>query len=511
MNDRTRRIFRKAVEKGRAYTFSDLTLQDIPSNVLPTQSNLGCNVTYNYRLKKPIISAAMDTVTEADMAVTMAKNGGLAVIHRNLSIEDQVAQVEWVRRQVHYGGKINNPVTFLENNTVAELQHAVQQNNWSFTSFPITDHNSCLVGMVTKDELGFVGNDNPQLKDIMKPLGKLIISNESIDAEEAFRIMSGGKVKKLPLVSSSGGLKGMYVWADVRKNQETRAEFSLDKSGRLLVAAAVGPGPDERERIDKLVEVGCPILVVDCSHGACKAVAEQIIYIRKKDVDIIAGNVASYESAMYLLKNANPDAIKVGISPGSICTTRKVTGHGVPQLTAIYQVRAALQDCTELKGRNPIPIIADGGITCSGDIVKALVAGADCVMLGGALAGTDESPGEIITQNNKKYKSYRGMGSRAAMTERSGSRTRYFKGNTSTEMVTEQQQNKITPEGIEALVEYKGTVTSILDELCGGIQSGMAHSNATTIDQLRQNAIFWLQSSAGYVEGNPHSVVDYRN
>ena len=415
----------------------------------------------------------------------------------------------WVRRQVHYGGKITLPTSFNQNNTVAELQRASSENGWSYTSFPIVDDASCLVGMITKDELEFVSGGNPELKAIMKPLGKLFVGDVNTDAEKAFEIMSTNKVKKLPLCDIAGCLNGMYVWADVRKNQETRSQFSLDTSGRLLVAAAVGPGLFERERIDKLVEVCCPILVVDCSHGACVEVVEQIQYIRQiaPKVDIIAGNVASYDSALYLLVHACPDALKVGIGPGSICTTRRVTGHGVPQLTAIFEVYRAIlvylrAHCTS------IPIIADGGITCAGDIVKTFIVGADCVMLGSMLAGTDEAPGTVTTQGTKKYKSYRGMGSRSAMAERSGSRARYFKGNTGTELVTKQQQTKITPEGIEGLVEYKGTVTSIMDEICGGIQSGMAHSNAMTIPELRESARVWVQTVAGHIEGNPHSVIE---
>nr|QBK87533.1 MAG: uncharacterized protein LCMAC201_04440 [Marseillevirus LCMAC201] len=504
MNPKNISLFTNAAKKNIAYTFSDITLRDIPSNVLPSEVDTTCNVTTNYTLKKPLISAAMDTVTEAEMAVIMAKNGGLGVIHRNLSIDDQVSQIEWVRRQVHYGGKITRPTTFNQNNTVAELQRESIENGWNYTSFPILDDDECLVGMVTKDELEFVNNGNPQLHSIMKPLDKLFISDDSTDIEKAYQIMSTKKIKKLPLCDATGHLNGMYVWGDVRKNQETRSQFSLDHSGRLLVAAAVGPSPVERERISKLINIGCPILVVDCSHGACLEVTKQIKYIRQiaPKVDIIAGNIASYDSAIYLLTNAPPDALKVGIGPGSICTTRRVTGHGVPQLTATFEVYKALLNYPD------IPIIVDGGITSSGDIVKSFIVGADCVMLGSMLAGTDEAPGEVIIQGNKKYKSYRGMGSRSAMAERSGSRARYFKGDTGTELVTIQQQSKITPEGIEGFVEYRGAVASILDDICGGIQSGMAHSNAKTIPKLREHADIWIQTVAGHIEGNTHNVIE---
>lgn len=492
-------FFKRANKKGFAYTFDDVTLQDIPSNVLPTVADLSCRVTKNYTLRVPLISAAMDTTTEAEMAVTMAKNGGMGVIHRNMSVKEQALQVEWVRRQVHYGGMISNPVTFNDNDTIADLQASVEKNGWNFSSFPIINKNKILVGMITKKELSFA-NGNPKLKEIMKPLSKIRVVQE-IDVANAYKIMVDYKIKKVPVVSDLGTLVGLYVWSDVRKDEETKNKFSLDKQGRLLVAAAVGPGENERERIDQLIEAECPIIVVDCSHGACNSVVEQVNYIKNhKGVDVIAGNIASFESAEYILANSEPDALKVGIGPGSICTTRRVTGHGIPQLSAVYQVRQA---CAGL------PVIADGGITCSGDIVKAIAVGADCIMMGSVLAGTNESPGNIITQNGKKYKSYRGMGSRAAMSECSGSRSRYFKQDQDNELLTMQQQNKITPEGVEALVEYKGSVVSVIEELCGGIQSGLAHSNANNFHELKKNAKFWLQTSSGYIEGKPHNIINF--
>ena len=488
----------------KAFTFNDITLADIPSNIIPTDACITANVTRDIQIKKPIISAAMDTVTEAEMAVAMAKNGCLGVLHRNLTIEEQVKQLMWVRRQVHNGGKIERPITFLDTDTVADLQHSIRISNWRFTSFPIVDITGILVGMVTKDELSFVDATNPTLKEIMKPIDHLVTAPESTDPDTAFGIMIEKRVKKLPLVDIDGKLLGMYVWADVRRDKETRSEFSLDRDGRLLVAGAVGP--TDYKRVDALITAGCQILVIDCSHGACKSVLDILSYIRKNNVAVIAGNIASYDSARYLLESETPpDALKVGIGPGTICTTRRVTGHGVPQVTAISEVRRACKDL-----QMSIPIIADGGITCSGDIVKALAGGANCVMLGGMLAGTDESPGDIITRDNKKYKNYRGMGSRAAMSERSGSRDRYFKGaniDRTGERVTVQQAQKITPEGIEAVVEYKGPVGVILEELCGGVCSGMAHSNARTIGELQTNAVIWEQTMSGYVEGNPHNVI----
>ena len=488
----------------RALTFNDITLADIPSDILPTQADLTANVTATIKIKKPIMSAAMDTVTEAQMAVAMAKNGCLGVLHRNLSIDEQVEQLCWVRRQVHNGGKIENPITFLHSQTLADLQRDRSDSGWIFTSFPIVDENNVLQGMVSKDELAFIGHDNPPLSQLMKPIDKLIVGGEFTTPDEAFEIMFQNKIKKLPLTNNDKILRGMYVWSDVRQDKETREEFSLDADGRLLVAAAVGPGVADRQRIDKLVSAGCKLLVIDCSHGACSSVVEQLKYIRREhDVSIIAGNIASFQSADYLLRcGYPPDALKVGIGPGTICTTRKVTGHGVPQITAVSQVCKA-RDLSKLN----VPVIADGGITCSGDIVKALAVGADCVMLGSMLAGTDESPGEIVTRGNKKYKNYRGMGSRSAMNERSGSRDRYFKSNSGGDLLTQRQAEKIAPEGVEALVEYKGSVSGIINEMCGGVRSGMAHSNATCIDELKKNAVVWEQTVAGFAEGNPHNII----
>jgi IMP dehydrogenase len=499
-------FFEKAAKKNQSYTFSDITFKDLPSSIIPSQVKLDTQITRNYTLKTPIISAAMDTVTEATMALAMAKIGGLGVIHRNLSVADQVAQVEWVRRQVHYGGIVSDPVCFQTTDTLADLQQTIKKQQLTFTSFPIVA-GQLLRGMITRDELDFVRDSNPLLETIMKPIDQLVTANAGISTEDAYRIMQNKRIKKLPLVTKTGQLAGMYVWADVKKSQYSRSNFSLDHSGRLLVAAAVGPSPQERPRIEALLIAGCPILVIDCSHGACDAVRQQVNYIRSLDqpVDIIAGNIASAQAARYLLEHqeSQPDALKIGIGPGSICTTRSVTGHGVPQMTAIYDV---VKIVTEFKTR--IPVIADGGITSSGDMVKSFAVGADAIMLGSLLAGTDEAPGEIVTQGQKKYKRYRGMGSRAAMSERAGSRMRYFKDSGEKDVLTLEQESKLTPEGVEGLVEYKGSVVGIIDELRGGIGSGFAHSGAGCITELRNCVELWVQTNAGYLEGMPHHIMN---
>jgi len=306
-------------------------------------------------------------------------------------------------------------------------------------------------------------------------------------------------------------LKGMYVWGDVKGDQNKRDLFSLDSDGHFLVAAAVSFSPEDMQRVDRLVESGCKILVLDSSHGACAPAKEQMHRIRVKygnRVDIIVGNIASYESAMYLLEgDVKPDALKVGIVPGSICTTRQVTGHGVPQVTAVYNVWCAVRDHGAKSGYY-CPVIADGGIRTSGDIVKVLACGASGIMLGSALAGSEESPGLVVVKDGKRYKTIRGMGSRSAMEERAGSRTRYLreKGTEKAEELTEKQKQKMVPEGVEGLVEFKGTAEKIMVELCGGIQSGLAHSGANSILAFQAKASPWEQTTAGVAEGNPHDI-----
>jgi len=338
----------------------------------------------------------------------------------------------------------------------------------------------------------------------------VVVAPESTDSRQAYQIMAKEKVKKLPVVSTDGVLKGMYVWNDVKTDNEKRDTFSLDDKGHFLVGAAIGFSEEDYQRAVELVENGgCRVLVLDSSHGACAPCRAQIKRIRERwgdSVQIIAGNIASYDSAMYLLTaDHKPDALKVGIGPGSICTTRSVTGHGVPQLTAVYEVWRAVRD-----SKYPVPIIADGGIRTSGDIVKLLSVGASAIMVGSLLAGTAESPGQIIVKQGKKYKNIRGMGSRSAMESRSGSRLRYHREDevavAKTETITSKQKEKMVPEGVEGLVEYKGPVQRMLNVLLGGIQSGLAHSGANSVNSFRTKASMWQQSIVGLSEGNPHDI-----
>lgn len=323
-------------------------------------------------------------------------------------------------------------------------------------------------------------------------------------------------MKKLPVIDSDGTLAGLYVWNDVKNDQRKREQFSLDADGHFHVGAAIGVGEEDFKRASKLIEAGAKVLVIDSSHGSCKPVKDQIYRIKEaygEVCELIAGNIASYDSAMYLLEGKfKPDALKVGIGPGSICTTRLVTGHGIPQVTAIYEVWRAVRDHGETTGYY-VPIIADGGIRSSGDIVKCLAAGANGIMVGSMMAGTVESPGAVVIKDGRKYKTIRGMGSRSAMEARSGSRGRYYKGTDAhvTEELTTQQAEKMVPEGVEGLVQFKGTVEKAMLQLMGGVQSGLAHTGAVDIATFQKRAKLWVQSFAGVIEGKPHDISDIRD
>ena len=512
VNNHTQKLLSQL--ENTAITFDDITFRDLPSDIHPNDTILKTRFTTNYKSKMcGLISSAMDTVTEKEMAYAMAKMGGLGVIHRNLSIEEQCKHVAWVRNKVHHGDLIENPVVYKGTNTISDIECDIKSNGWSFTNFPIINDTGELLGMVSRNELEFVETDNPLLKEIMIPREKLVTTN-SINRDIAYNIMIDKKVKKLPIIDSNNKFIGMYAWNDVRKHGN-KEHFSLDNDGRFLVAAAVGANENEKERVKKLAEVDCKIIVIDTSHGSSSYVIDMLFWIKDNfpGIDVIVGNIASYESAKFILekcihhneskgKDYLPNAIKTGISSGSICTTRRVTGHGIPQLTAIHQVWTCLND---LKKTN-IPIIADGGIRYSGDLLKAFAVGASAVMMGNIFAGTDESPGKIITSDGNKYKVIRGMGSRSAMEDRDGSRMRYFANNKNTGKLTNNQKKKITPEGVEATIRYKGPVENVFNEFIGGVQSGMAHSGAKTFKDFRNKCKAWIQNNAGINEGNPHSL-----
>jgi len=510
-------LFEQHRLKRQAMTFDELTLEDKPSEFHPNDTSLVSFVTRKIALKGcGILSAAMDTVTEREMALAMAQMGGMGILHRNLSAEVQSDMVKWVRKKIHYGGMVDKPITFAPTDHYSQLQREILEKAWSFTSFPIKDSSGRLQGLMTRDEMDFVEGTNPTLDQLMKPRSQIVTAPEGTDSERAYQIMKEQKVKKLPIVDKDDKLLGLYIWTDVKKDKKKRDLFSLDEEGHFLVGAAIGLGNDDIKRAQLLVESGCRVLVLDSSHGACKPAKDQIRKLREmfgNTVELIVGNVASYASATYLLEgNHKPDSLKVGIGPGSICTTRAVTGHGVPQATAIYEVWRAIQDHGKATGYY-IPIIADGGIRTSGDIVKCLACGASGVMLGSALAGTDESPGKAVEIRGKRFKTIRGMGARSAMEERSGSRGRYYRQedkNHSAEQLTNEQKEKMVPEGVEGLVEYKGSLEKVMFELLGGIGAGLAHSGAPTVSTFQKRATIWIQSFAGVAEGKPHNITDMR-
>eukprot|EP00211_Chloroparvula_japonica_P001099 CAMPEP_0119119646 /NCGR_PEP_ID=MMETSP1310-20130426/1042_1 /TAXON_ID=464262 /ORGANISM="Genus nov. species nov., Strain RCC2339" /LENGTH=570 /DNA_ID=CAMNT_0007109091 /DNA_START=84 /DNA_END=1792 /DNA_ORIENTATION=- len=517
LSEATVTVMNRFAEERKAVTFDEVTLEDKPSNYHPNDVKLETFISRRISLKGAgIISAAMDTVTEAELALALAKMGGIGILHRNLSVEEQSAMVNWVRRKIHFGGMIDKPIVFHENMHFSDMQATIAAHGYTFTSFPIVNDKDCLVGLVTRDEMEFAEHHNPILKDIMKLRCSIVTAPEGTTRIDAYTIMKAKHVKKLPVVTTDGRVKGMYVWSDVRSDEQKRENFSLDHKGNFLVGAAIGVGEDDMRRVKELASAGCPLLVIDSSHGACKPALDQVRRIKlafQDQFDVVVGNIASYESAMYLLRGEyKPDALKVGIGPGSICTTRQVTGHGIPQLTAVYQVWRAVQDYGKETGYY-VPIIADGGIRTSGDIVKCFAAGASAVMMGGIFAGTKESPGQVIQKGGKTFKTVRGMGSRSAMEERSGSRHRYHRESKKTgvtETLTTHQKQKVVPEGVEGLVLLKGTVESVMTELLGGIQAGLSHTGCNNIKEFRNNATFWVQSTAGVSEGRPHDLTDIR-
>jgi len=511
------KVLKNKSDKRVAVTFDEITLSDQPVEFHPNDVQLSSFITRKIKLKGcGIMSAAMDTVTEKELALSMAQMGGIGILHRNLAPEEQAAQLKWVRRKINYGGMIDKPIVFGPDERYSEFQKQVSDNQYPFTSFPVVDDERKMLGLLTRDQFEFIQDSNPTLRNIMMDISSLVTAPEGTNTEQAYKIMATNKVKKLPVLCKEGKLLGLYVWNDVKNDQRKREKFSLDSDGHYLVGAAIGVGASEFDRAELLINNGCKVLVMDSSHGSCKPVKDQVYAIKKKFgniVEIIAGNIASYASAKYLLDGDHkPDALKVGIGPGSICTTRQVTGHGIPQVTAIFEVWRAVKEHGDRTGYY-VPIIADGGIRNSGDIVKALAAGATGIMLGSMMAGCEESPGQLI-KDGRKYKIIRGMGSRSAMESRSGSRGRYHQKDSkshATEGLTSAQAEKMVPEGVEGLVQFKGTVEKVMLQLLGGVQAGMAHSGAICVPDFQANSNIWMQSFAGVAEGKPHDISDVRH
>jgi len=468
----------------KAYTFDDLLLVPSKSNVLPADACLKTYLTQKIKLNIPIISAAMDTVTEETMAIALAREGGIGIIHKNLSIVEQSLQVANVKR--YESGIIDNPYSLTKDETIAEAFR--KKEKYKIGGFPVVE-NMKLVGILTNRDIRFETDMSKKVSDLMTPKEKLITANPEIGIEEAKKVLHTHRIEKLPIINSDGELVGMITVKDILK-KISYPNAVTDDMGRLLVGAAIGVSGDYLERAFELVRNGVDLLVIDTAHGHHVNILRAIEKIKKNfDIDIVAGNIATVEAAKTLI-DSGVNCVKVGIGPGSICTTRIVTGVGVPQLSAIM-------DVVEVAEKAGIPVIADGGIKYSGDIVKAIAAGASTVMLGSMLAGTDESPGEFVLYNGRRFKSYRGMGSIAAM--KKGSGDRYFQENTVA-------QNKLVAEGVEGMVPYKGAVKDFLYQLLGALRAGMGYCGAPDINNLRKNSKFVEITTAGLKESHPHHV-----
>ncbi|MCU1497748.1 MAG: guaB [Acidimicrobiales bacterium] len=466
-------------------TFDDVLLVPAASNVLPNEVSTASFVTPGIELNVPILSAAMDTVTEASLAIAMARTGGLGIVHRNLSVSDQVGEVDKVKRSE--SGMIVDPITLGPDALVADALELMAR--FKISGVPITDADRRLVGILTNRDLRFHDDVNQRIGDVMTKEG-LITAPQGTTLEEAQAVLGRHRIEKLPVVDREGRLSGLITVKDIQKRIQY-PDATKDSQGRLQVGAAVGTGPDAFERAGALVDVGVDVLVVDTAHGHSSGVLDILAkMVEEFPVPIIAGNVATYDGTRALL-DAGASAVKVGVGPGSICTTRVVAGVGVPQLTAIADAARAAQDYDAC-------VIGDGGIQFSGDIAKALAAGADTVMLGSLLAGVDESPGDVVLYQGERFKEYRGMGSMGAMKTRSYSKDRYFQGDVI-------DAEKLVPEGIEGRVAYKGPVRRIIFQLVGGLRQAMGYCGAGTIEDL-QSATFVRITGAGLRESHPHDI-----
>ncbi len=472
---------------GKALTFDDVLLVPAFSEVLPKDTNLSTQFTRNIRLGLPLVSAAMDTVTEARLAITVAQEGGIGVIHKNLSAKEQAAQVRKVKR--YEAGVLRDPMVISPDTTVQEVNALAAE--MGFFGFPVVDGGK-VVGIVTGRDLRFEERLSLPVREIMTPQERLITVSEGISKQDAIALLNKHKIERLLIVGDDYQLQGLITVTDINK-QRNFPHASRDAAGRLRVAAAVGVGEGTEERVELLVEAGVDALVVDTAHGHSKGVIDRVAWVKKKypHVDVVGGNIATGSAAL-ALADAGADAVKVGIGPGSICTTRVVAGVGVPQIMAIDSVAKALD------GR--IPLIADGGIRYSGDIAKAIAAGASTVMMGGVFAGTEEAPGEVVLFQGRSYKSYRGMGSLGAMQQ--GSADRYFQ-ETNAE---NPNADKLVPEGIEGRVPYKGSVVNIIYQMAGGIRASMGYCGCASIADMQTKAEFVEITAAGFRESHVHDV-----
>ncbi|MDA3798381.1 MAG: IMP dehydrogenase [Kiritimatiellae bacterium] len=468
-----------------ALTFDDVTLITQYADFLPDQTSIKTKLTNKITLNIPFLSAAMDTVTESDMAIALACEGGIGVIHKNLDMSTQASNVAKVK---HYlNGLIQDPIVFNVDDTIAKVLEVKKNRKFGFSGFPIVDENGCLAGILTSSDIKYSEKYDLKIKDIMT--SNVFTAPPETTLADAYTIMRQKKIGKLPLVED-GKLVGLYSFTDVQNIVSgSRPLHNLDDKFRLRAAAAVSAA--DYDRVERLASEDVDVIIVDSAHGHTKGVMEMTTWIKKhySDIEVIAGNICTAEAAIDL-RNAGADAVKVGIGPGSICTTRVVCGVGVPQLTAVYNCASALQDS--------IPIIADGGIRLSGDVPKAIVAGASTVMLGSLLAGTDESPGEKILHQGRQYVVYRGMGSLASMTQGKGSRERYSQADV--------QTDDLVPQGIEGIVPYAGSMKKVMNQLCGGLRSSLGYCGCKTIEEMQANGKFVKVTGAGLHESHPHDV-----
>ena len=469
---------------GEGLTYDDVLLVPAYSEVLPREVSISTQFSRNISLNVPIVSAAMDTVTESAMAIAIAREGGIGVLHKNMTIEKQADQVRKVKRAE--SGMIQDPVTLKKDNTVKDAQNTMR--DYRIGGIPIVDDNGKLIGIVTNRDLRFEKNYNRPLAEVMTPQ-PLVTVGKGTSLKDAEIILQENKIEKLPVIDSENKLIGLITFRDIIKVKE-HPNSCKDKYGRLRVAAAVGVTHDTIKRVDALVEAGVDAIVIDTAHGHTEGVIVKLKEVKSNypELDVIVGNIATPEAAKFLV-DAGADAVKVGIGPGSICTTRVIAGVGVPQLTAVNDVAMALEG-------TGVPVIADGGIRYTGDIVKAIAAGADTVMVGSMFAGVEESPGETIIYQGRKFKTYRGMGSLEAMQK--GSKDRYFQD-------TEDDVKKLVPEGISGRVPFKGKLVEVMYQIIGGLRSGMGYCGAPTIVKL-QGAKMIRITNAGYQESHPHDV-----
>jgi IMP dehydrogenase len=479
-------------------TYDDVLLIPGASDIVPAEVDTSTRLTRRIRLAVPLLSSAMDTVTEARMAIAMARVGGVGILHRNLAAEEQAGQVDLVKRSE--AGMVTNPITCSPDNTLAEVD--ALSGRYRISGAPVVDADGVLVGIVTNRDMRFETDQNRLVRDVMTPM-PLVTAPVGVDPDTALELLKQHKIEKLPLVDGGGRLRGLITVKDfVKRDQYPNA--TKDADGRLVVGAAMGVGDDAYKRAGLLVEAGVDVLVVDTAHGHQRAVLEMVARVKQdfgggatgegQGVEVIGGNIATRAGAQALI-DAGVDAVKVGVGPGSICTTRVVAGVGVPQVSAIYEAWLAA-------GPADVPVIADGGLQYSGDIAKALVAGADTVMIGGLFAGVEEAPGELVFVNGKQYKTYRGMGSLGAMQKRgnqSFSRDRYFADDVLSD-------DKLVPEGIEGQVPYRGLLSGVAHQLVGGLRASMGYAGAATIADLKERGRLTRITSAGLVESHPHDI-----